>query len=107
MLFFSLSTTVLLLLVGHWFPWFKKLSRVQAYVYGVASILVGQAIWFGPLSAIFLQVAAFCVAGGGAVVAAYGYDALANRWARRRVKRRAKRRAKRRVAGDGSGEGKG
>lgn len=39
------ALTVLLLLVGHWFPWVKRLSRIQAYTSGVASILTGFALW--------------------------------------------------------------
>lgn len=79
----GLVITVLLLLVGHWFPWFKRLTRIQAYVYGTLSILVGQAVWLGLQSVIFWQVAAFAVLGGSAVWAAYQYDWLANKIARR------------------------
>lgn len=39
------TLTVLLLLIGHWFPWVRKLSRIQAYTYGVASILLGFTLW--------------------------------------------------------------
>ena len=48
-LHFSLGAilTMLLLALGHWFPWPRKLPRLRAYVYGVASIGVGCTIWGG------------------------------------------------------------
>ena len=33
----------MVLAIGHWFPWPRRLTRVQAYAYGVAGILAGQA----------------------------------------------------------------
>lgn len=40
---FGAVFTVLILAVGHWFPW--RLTRIQAYCYGTASILAGFSIW--------------------------------------------------------------
>ncbi len=46
---FGTTLTGLLLLVGHWFPWPRRLHRLLAYCYGVASILAGAAVWLGAL----------------------------------------------------------
>lgn len=74
----GVTITALLLLVGHWFPWRKPLTRVEAYIYGVVSIFVGFAIgrlmvsdWITPA-----WLGAVCVGGGLAVLGAYGIDRL-------------------------------
>jgi hypothetical protein len=78
---------VLLLTTGHWCPLIRGLSRLWAYVYGVASLWVGFALWRllngdWRTPAGLLVIAAV---GGGIVVAAYRIDgwALAIRQARR------------------------
>jgi len=40
--------TAMLLVIGHWAPWPKRLHRLAAYTYGVASILAGQVVWLLP-----------------------------------------------------------
>jgi hypothetical protein len=37
--------TALLLAVGHWFPWPRRLSRLDAYGYGTIAIFIGFALW--------------------------------------------------------------
>jgi hypothetical protein len=41
----GVTLTVLLLLLGHWFPWVRKLTRIEAYAYGTASLWFGLAVW--------------------------------------------------------------
>lgn len=68
--------TVLVLAVGHWFPWPRRLSRIQAYVYGVSSILAGFAVW-RLLNGDWVTVVGLGViagAGGVTVVGAYRLD---------------------------------
>lgn len=72
------GTTIALLVIGHWFPWIERLKRLEAYVYGVASIIAGVAVacigtgdWW-PL----WQLLAICLAGGVSVFGAYGWDAV-------------------------------
>lgn len=71
--------TALLLALGHWFPWPGfKLSRLQAYLYGVASLWVGFALWRG-LNGDWLTPAGLAVlaAIGGAVTrGAYWFDGV-------------------------------
>jgi hypothetical protein len=63
------ALTALLLAVGHWFPWVRRLPRLKAYEYGTASILAGFALWrllnLDPVTILGLGVIA---ALGGAVV---------------------------------------
>ena len=72
----GLAITVLLLLVGHWFPMRPK--GILAYVYGTASILIGFTIWRGTaddwVPVVGLWILAFV--GGGSVVGAYKLDEL-------------------------------
>ena len=74
---YGLTTTALLLLVGHWLPWPHKLHRLWAYVYGVTSIYLGIYIWLG-WGLTFWTLCAFPVVGGMATGLAYGYDWLRN-----------------------------
>ena len=75
-LYAGTGLTVLLLLVGHWFPWPRPLSRLWAYAYGVGSILAGLAVWLlvSGQYVVMLGVALVAVAGGVAVVVAYQID---------------------------------
>lgn len=76
---FGLILTALLLLVGHWLPWPKKLPRLLAYAYGVGCILLGLAVWLLPADwRTWLGIGAFCAAGGLATLAAYAYDTWRN-----------------------------
>lgn len=80
----GIFTTIMLLLVGHWLPWFKRLTRIQAYAYGCAAILAGQAVAFCPVSVeLFVMIAAFPCLGGACVIGAYWYDGWGNKRARR------------------------
>jgi len=52
---FGVMFTVAVLMIGHWYPWSRPLSRIKRYVYGVASIVTGFTIWrfsFGVLAAL-------------------------------------------------------
>ena len=81
---FGLTLTALLLLVGHWFPWPKRLHRLLAYTYGVGAILAGAAIWLilQNLWGLWLGIVAFAVVGGIVTGLAYGIDGLLNLWLR-------------------------
>jgi len=74
---FGLSTTALVLLVGHWAPWPRKLHRLVAYSYGVASIYLGLFIYLG-WGPTFWTLCAFPAIGGVAVGFAYAVDWLLN-----------------------------
>lgn len=70
--------TVLVLGIGHWFPWIHRLSRIQTYIYGVSTILAGFTTWRllnrdwqTPVGLLTIAVA-----GGAAVVGAYWIDDL-------------------------------
>lgn len=68
-----------LLAIGHWFPWLNgELTRIQAYIYGTASIWAGVAVWRGlfggewltPLGLLLIDIVA-----GLVVIGAYRWDA--------------------------------
>lgn len=77
----GLALTVVLLLAGHWFPWFRfigrKLPRLLAYTYGVAAIWIGFFTWrylgLGDIETP-LGLAILCIAGGISVIIAYKID---------------------------------
>jgi len=72
----GVTLTVLLLAVGHWYPWTRKLPRVQAYIYGTVSLLTGFTVWRG-LTGDWVTVAgiwAIAGAGGLTVILAYRID---------------------------------
>ena len=75
---FGTSLTVLLLAVGHWFPWPRRLSRLQAYIYGVGCLASGYTLWrllVGDwLTVIGLWI--IVVLGGLTVIGAYWLDDL-------------------------------
>jgi len=70
-------TTCGLLAAGHWFPWWRKLNRIQAYVYGVLAILVGQGLYMR-WDQRWRKAALIACAAGTTVVSAYLYDTMAN-----------------------------
>lgn len=77
---YGLTTTVLIISIGHWFPWPRRLPRLAAYSYGTASILIGAAIWLG-FQARWHELAGIIIiacAGGLATAFCYGIDALHN-----------------------------
>lgn len=68
--------TALVLAVGHWFEWPRRLTRVEAYIYGVASLFAGFALWrglngdwLGPVGLLVI-----CLVGGLTVILAYKWD---------------------------------
>ena len=74
----GLGLTVLLLLVGHWFPWPCPLPRLWSYAYGVGSILAGIAVWLLVSGQYIVMggISAIACAGGVAVVLAYQVDRI-------------------------------
>ena len=73
----GLVATASLLAIGHLFPWPRRLRQIESYTYGVASILIGYAIWLG-LGGTFWRLCAFAVAGGVVVGLLYWYEATRN-----------------------------
>lgn len=73
----GLATTAALLAALHWFPWRRRLTRVEAYTLGTLAILVGQGVYLG-FGRGWLELAAFAAVGGAIVSAAYLYDWIAN-----------------------------
>ena len=75
---FGAMLTLLLLAVGHWFPWPKRLTRIQAYIYGVSCITLGFSLWRllngDWLTTVGLWLMA--IGGGIVVIAAYWIDDL-------------------------------
>lgn len=73
---FGAMLTLLLLAVGHWFPWPRRLTRIQAYIYGVTCITSGFSLWrllMGDwLTTIGLWLLA--IGGGIVVIGAYWID---------------------------------
>lgn len=76
----GLVLTALLVLVGHWFPWPRRLPRLAAYAYGTAAILAGVSVWlmWSKLSDILAGVWAFAIVGGVATSLAWLTDWLMN-----------------------------
>ena len=74
----GIGLTVLLLLVGHWFPWPSRLPRLWAYAYGVLSIGAGIALWLGVSGqyTVLAGIVVIALAGGIAVVLAYQVDGI-------------------------------
>jgi hypothetical protein len=76
-----------LILAGHWFPWpsvlGRTLTRLEAYVFGVAVIYVMPLALFaytadkGELALLFV---ASCISAGLATFAAWGVDLLVERY---------------------------
>jgi hypothetical protein len=80
----GLAVTGLALSSGHWFPWWKRLTRKQAYVIGSLAILLGQGFYLG-FNKVWRRLAAFVLLAGIVVQGAYLYDELANARARARA----------------------
>lgn len=74
------ALTAALELAGHWAPWPRKLPRLLAYGYGVASILAGGAVVLDRQS--WRRVAWLAVAAGAATGIGHGLDRVLNAWAR-------------------------
>jgi len=84
---FGLTVTALILLAAHWFPFPRKIHRLEAYCIGVAAILAGQAIWLCCAGEwrLWLALTAFAVVSGAAVGGAYAVDALLKYRVRKRL----------------------
>lgn len=86
----GVAFTVLLLIIGHWFPWQewlgRPIGRLWAYTYGTATLWLGFTIWrawHGDLTTP-LGLGLICLTGGLAVVGIYRFDAYILSRARRR-----------------------
>jgi hypothetical protein len=79
--FGGLALTAALLAALHWFPWFRKLHRLEAYSLGTASIVAGQGVYLG-FDARWRKLTAFSIIGGLVVYWAWLYDGIANQHAR-------------------------
>ncbi len=73
--------SALLLAVQHWFPYVRRLTRIQAYVLGVIALWLGFAFWrcmvgdwVTPLGLLGISMV-----GGGVVWAAYTIDEFSRR----------------------------
>lgn len=64
-------------LAQHWFPWPRKLRRLEAYAIGTLTLWIGMAIWRAPSREFWLSCA-FPLVAGLAVGGAYAYDAIRN-----------------------------
>jgi hypothetical protein len=75
-LVFGVGLTVLLLLVGHWFPWPVKLHRLAAYTVGSGSVLAGAALWLllSNQGGILFGLIVLYAAGGATTALAYVID---------------------------------
>lgn len=75
-------------LLLHWAPFPRTLPRIVAYGLGLATILVGCAIWLIPTGngLVFVGVLVICIAAGIATLLGYGVDALLNLLVRMKVR---------------------
>jgi hypothetical protein len=90
--YLGLVVTALLILVGHWFPWPRRLEKLEAYTYGVCAILVGTFIWLylatytmAPMR-IWWGLAAYTASAGVATVVSHATDYVLNLVMRERVR---------------------
>lgn len=74
----GLLVTALALIAEHYYFYGWRLGRVTCYIWGVATIWVGLAIWLCPAPVFWLSLA-FPLVGGMAVRWAYYDDAERNR----------------------------
>ena len=74
----SLAIMGLAYVALHWFAWWRRLKRLEAYTIGVATMFAGIAIWLG-LDRCFLLLAAYPIVAGCAVGLCYAID-LVNTW---------------------------
>lgn len=77
------ALTVALELAGHWAPWPRKLPRLLAYGYGVASILAGAAVVLDGRT--WRRLAWLSAAAGAATAGGHGIDRILNLWVRSRA----------------------
>ena len=72
------GVSAFLLAVGHWIPKPSPMRTIPRYIYGVGCLLLGFALWRLPLGdwQTVAGLAVIIAAGGGAVIAAYGWDVV-------------------------------
>ena len=75
--YIGMAVTGLGMAVLHWFPWPRKLRRLEAYALGTGSVLLGQFLWLGWCDT-FLLLAAFPLAAGIVTALGWWYDRYAN-----------------------------
>ena len=59
----GIAVTGLLYAVQHWAPWPRKLTRLEAYTIGTATLWIGLAIWMAPARVFWISLAFPAVAG--------------------------------------------
>jgi Na+/melibiose symporter-like transporter len=70
------ALSALIILVGHYFPWPRKMHRPEAYSYGIIAIMVPYSVvciasqWYAQMIVAWCLVAA----AGFATLTAYAYD---------------------------------
>ena len=81
--YFGLTVTVLLLIGMHWFPWPRKLHRLETYQLGLSAILIGQLVWLGCVGndvieesgwTVYLVLVGWVVVSGAVVKGTYAID---------------------------------
>ena len=80
----GLIITALLLVGGHFFPWPRRLGKLQAYTYGILAIYAGLLFWLGS-GPLFWQMLGFPVVGGLTTLLSYHYDKHRNLTIRARI----------------------
>ena len=80
----GLVITGLLLVGGHFFPWPRRLGRLQAYTYGIGAMYAGLLFWLG-WGPEFCRLLAFALVAGLVTLASYHYDRHRNLTIRARM----------------------
>ena len=57
----------------HYFPWWRKLRRTDAYIVGTLAVLLGQGVYLR-FSRQWFRLCLIAIAGGTAVLGAYEHD---------------------------------
>ena len=76
--FDGLVVTISLLFIQHWFPWPRKLHRLETYMLGVGAILAGVYVWMLRAGCIeqWIELFVFCLVSGASVCISYLIDWL-------------------------------
>ena len=69
--------TAAALAAGHWYHWYHDLSRLEAYSFGTAAILLGQGIYMR-FNRRWVRLCLIAATGGAVVIAAYQHDRSRN-----------------------------
>ena len=78
------ATTAATLAAGHWYKWWRDLSRLQAYTFGTLAILIGQGIYMR-FNRRWFKLCLIAATGGAVVIAAYQHDHIKNSYIRNRA----------------------